>query len=449
MLSKLLGCNTHKSIRISGTALKIINTPEFQRMKEIKQLGLCHYVYPAAVHTRFEHSLGVYHLAGKMLCKIQQEYPDREFDIIDLGPDKRKLNPKIVECIKIGALCHDIGHGPFSHIFDDTLLKKSEHPNKHHELRSCLITRMLCERELSDELDEDHISFIVSIINPKKHHTGALYQIVSNNLNGIDVDKFDYLARDSINLGLNTEFNINRLIEEFIIDHNGNIAYPKHCSIDIYQLFHSRYMMHKKVYSHKTVKLIESMMSDIFIKIDPIFNISKSIEDMQLFCKLTDNTIYQYIQSVVEPPSFIMNDLDYQQKLVIIEAKNIYKNIIRRKLYKRVLEISDEDNGDAILKNFLSCFFQKYPLVDKNDFDIIKIEIGFVSGNKSDPFDSVYFYNNIEDNQTFTIEKNYISGLMSNRVKEIRWYLICKNELIFDTVKTQANYYISNNMLIF
>ena len=70
--SKLFACNIHDSIRISSMALKIINTPEFQRMREIKQLGLCHHIYPAATHTRFEHSIGVYHLAGKMVEKIQQ-----------------------------------------------------------------------------------------------------------------------------------------------------------------------------------------------------------------------------------------------------------------------------------------------------------------------------------------------------------------------------------------
>ena len=71
--SKLFGCNVHDAFRIGPMALKIINTPEFQRMRGIKQLGLCHHVYPAATHTRFEHSLGVYYLAGKMLEKILQQ----------------------------------------------------------------------------------------------------------------------------------------------------------------------------------------------------------------------------------------------------------------------------------------------------------------------------------------------------------------------------------------
>jgi len=197
-----------------------------------------------------------------MLDKIQQQYPDKEYMIPDLDSNPVKLNPLIVECIKIGGLCHDIGHGPYSHVFDKVILKNSTHENCNHESRSCLITEIICKRELSSEIDDRHIAFIKSIINPKEHHRGALYQIVANYLNGIDVDKFDYLARDSKNLGVHTSFNAERLINEFIIDQNDNIAYPKHCSYDIYELFHGRYMMHKKVYSHKTVKLIEVMFRE-------------------------------------------------------------------------------------------------------------------------------------------------------------------------------------------
>ena len=101
--------------------LKIVNTYEFQRMRNIKQLGFCYLVYPAAMHSRFEHSLGVYHLAGKMLDRIIQLYPNKKYLIPELNSEPISLTKKIIECIKIGALCHDIGHGPFSHIFDNVL----------------------------------------------------------------------------------------------------------------------------------------------------------------------------------------------------------------------------------------------------------------------------------------------------------------------------------------
>lgn len=419
--SKLFGCNVHDSIRVSPLALKIIDTAEFQRMRKIKQLALCQFIYPSATHTRFEHSLGVYHLAGKMLEKIRQQYPEREYVIAELSPNPTKLNDQIAEYIKIAGLVHDIGHGPFSHIFDDILLGGCQHPNKDHETRSCLIIDMLCRRELP-ELGSKAIAFIKSLINPQKHHVGAIYQIISNNLNGIDVDKFDYLGRDAKNLGLAIGFNPNRLLNEFIIDRNGNIAYPKHCSSDIYEMFHSRYMMHKKVYSHKTVKMMELMLADIFQKIDPVFHLSQSIEDMEKFCRLTDDSIFYFIQTVVNPPPFIRPELGAGHYKMVLEANELLQRIITRNLYQQVLEI-DQDLGSSAFSMFL---LEKYA-IKQSDFTICKIKAGFVSKSTLDPFNFIYFYDKKENDQTFVVDKSRFSGMMNNNVEEIRWCIVSKN----------------------
>lgn len=436
--SKLIGCNIHGSIRVSPMALKIINTPEFQRMRSIKQLGLCHHIYPAATHTRFEHSIGVYHLAGKFLEKIQQQYPKKTYNIPELGGRKRLTNI-IAECIKIAALCHDIGHGPFSHIFDDILLKYSTHPNREHETRSCLITEILCKRELASELSNEHIEFIKSIINPQHYHMGVLYQIVSNHLNGIDVDKFDYLERDAKNLGLKANFDSNRLINEFIIDSNNNIAYPKHCSVDIFEMFHSRYMMHKKVYNHKTVKLVESMLADLFIKIDPIFKISESINNMDTFCKLTDDTIFHYIQLIMAPPPFIKINLDNKQFDHIKKASQIYQNIISRNLYQQISEMNGDE--EEYLQDFIKYLLENYDNMDSEDFEVIKTTIGFVSGNKPDPFTTIYFYDKKENNKSFVLDKSYISGLINNNIQETKTHLVCKKRSIQQLVSEEFNNY--------
>lgn len=349
--SKIFPCNVHGSIEVSDMALKIIDTPEFQRLRKIKQLGLCHYVHPTATHSRFEHSLGVYHLTAKMINKIYQEHPSKLYYVPELSTDKINLNSKIIECIKIAGLCHDLGHGPFSHVFDSKLLKNSNSENKKHEIRSCLILEMLCKRELRDELDDGYIEFMKNIINPNSHHKGLLYQIVSNNLNGIDVDKFDYLARDSKNLGLNLNFDHNKLINEFIIDGEDNIFYPKDCDDDIYNLFHDRYTLNTKAYNHKTVKSIEYMLSDIFEKIDPIFKISESINNIENFCKLNDESIFLQINYILNPPGFMKIKLNDEELSNIIEANEIYQNLLKRKLYKIIMKISDE-NGKIILEKY-------------------------------------------------------------------------------------------------
>ena len=99
----------HGNIVIDELAKRIIDTEEFQRLRNIKQLGCCNFVFPGAVHTRFEHSIGVYHLAKKYI------------DIFN--KDKEYFTEREKECISIAGLIHDIGHGPYRHLFDELFSK--------------------------------------------------------------------------------------------------------------------------------------------------------------------------------------------------------------------------------------------------------------------------------------------------------------------------------------
>ena len=106
--------NVHGREKIPSACVEIIDTPQFQRLRSLKQLGLCYYVFPTACHNRFEHSIGVMHLAGKLVRGVLDRQPHLKFRVSDID----------ILCIQLAGLCHDLGHGPFSHVFDNVLLKR-------------------------------------------------------------------------------------------------------------------------------------------------------------------------------------------------------------------------------------------------------------------------------------------------------------------------------------
>lgn len=439
--SKQIKCQIYDSIRIGPMAVAIINTPEFQRLRNIKQLGVTNYVYPSAVHTRFEHSLGVYHLAGIMVDKIRQLYPAGKYHLPSFGDEHQSLSEDIAECIKLAGLCHDLGHGPFSHIFDDTLLAESNHQNKCHETRSCLIAEIICRRELGSILSEKHINFITSLIHPGEKDIGALYQIVSNSMNGIDVDKFDYVIRDSYNLGLSIPFKPARLLTDFIIDDGGNIAYPKQCSNDIFHLFFSRYDLHKTVYSHKTTKIVEVMVKDLFKILDRVYSLSTSIEDMSKFCKLTDNSIFEFVKVIDSPICHIDGEIRNELE----KAARIVEALETRKFYKRIVTLTENVNANAtaILTLVRLSVLEKYPEIDPNNIMIVSAKVAMMSG-EGDLFKNIYLYDKKESRTTFIKPREEYSCLLKADLHEKQLHLICKQLDMVDTIRKDVQQYLNS-----
>lgn len=404
---KIINDNIHGSITLSKMAMYIIDTPEFQRLRYLKQLGTCNYVFPNAVHTRFEHSIGTYHLAKKICKTLIHKSKQEDIDsILKRIPElqnyfKQKnimdnyFNIFIIELVGIAGLCHDLGHGPFSHIFDDCFLKDNDSIFAKHEYRSCEILKRIIKNNsiLSDLIDDNLIQFVSNIINPDyKLHLDFIYQIVSNSLNSIDVDKFDYITRDSKMLGINTAFSFDKLISNAMVINN-IICYPRKIDLDIVNLFTSRHYLHRKVYVHKSVVAFQILILELMKLLESKLNILDSIYDIEKFILLTDDYILNMGRY------FSITDYNIKSIINIIDSREIYP-LIHSSVYKPT---------DPKLTNLtLETIYKEKNINESKIDDLIlsRHKIGFVSGNKPNPLNSVYLYHSKNPYDNLTILTN-------------------------------------------
>jgi HD superfamily phosphohydrolase len=384
----------HGFINLSNLQTFIIDSEEFQRLRSIKQLGSCHYVYHNAVHKRFEHSIGTSHLAEKIIdCIIKHTKKDDISEYLSSIPElqnyynrkyegkKHIIDEYIIELVKIAALCHDVGHGPFSHIFDDIFLNKEtlkNNPRRFHEVRSGILLERIIKKNsiLNHIIHKDEIIFLKNLINPKSEHTGFLYQIVSNNLNGLDVDKFDYLARDTYMMKIHPNFKFDSLVERIRIINN-TICYPEQSINDIERLYDTRYKLHKTVCNHKGVISSQFMLTEILEYLDPVIKISESINDMDKFIKITDEYILTCYITLLSP----FCKLDDESYNNICKARDIIKKLNSHELYPHIKTITSNKEIDTT------------ELEKNNNILIHKNIIGFVGGYKRNPFDNIFIYN--------------------------------------------------------
>lgn len=214
--------------------LRIISHPVYQRLRNIHQMAFAHLVYPGAVHSRLHHSLGAYHLMSIALNELKSkgiEITEEEA----LGA-------------KIAILLHDIGHGPFSHALEEELIQ-----NTSHETISLLLMQQL-NQEMEGQL-ESAIAIFTNT-HPKKF----LHQLVSGQL---DVDRMDYLNRDSFFTGVaEGVIGYDRILKMLTVK-DGNLVVEEKAIYSIEKFLVSRRLMYWQVYLHKTVLCAEKMLQKI------------------------------------------------------------------------------------------------------------------------------------------------------------------------------------------
>ena len=209
----------------------LMNHKYFQRLRRISQLGLSYLVYPGAQHTRFQHALGSLHLMDKAIQQLTNK--------------GHEITSKEQEALRISILLHDIGHGPFSHALENILVNEINHEK---------ITLMFM-KQLNVEFD-GKLSLAIEIFK-NTYKKKFLYQLVSSQL---DMDRLDYLKRDSFYTGV-TDGNIGteRIINMINVA-NGNLVIEEKGIYSIEKFILARRLMYWQVYLHKTVISSENML---------------------------------------------------------------------------------------------------------------------------------------------------------------------------------------------
>jgi uncharacterized protein len=226
------------NIRVEPLALRLIDTPAFQRLRYVRQLGLAFLVYPGASHSRFEHALGTYHLARRALLLL-----DERGDLRDIG--------ELCADIRIAALLHDIGHYPFSHALEEI---GALH---HEEVARPLISQGAVGDILRSELGDDAPARIMALIRGQS--ASPLQGLISGSL---DLDKIEYLRRDALMCGVPYgEIDADRLINSLVVLSSGQrrIAIQEKGLSALESLLFAKYQMYRNVYWHHAVRSATAM----------------------------------------------------------------------------------------------------------------------------------------------------------------------------------------------
>ncbi len=322
----------------------IIEHPYFQRLRRIKQLGLAHLVYPGALHTRFHHSLGAMHLMGRALSELKMK--DNE------------ISTRETTAAQIAMLLHDIGHGPYSHALEHSLVNHVNHEEISHLFMQRLNTEMNGKLQMALNIFQD---------NYPKHF---LHRLVSGQF---DMDRLDYLKRDSFFTGVSEgTINYERLLNMIqIADDAPAIEYKGIYSVE--KFITARRIMYWQVYLHKTVLVAEYMAINLLRRAKwlalqgeklfatPAFryflendisgdDFTNRPEVLELFSQLDDFDIYTSMKVWMNHPDRVLSHLSkalVNRHLFRIEMQNRAfdpeKEEIIKEAARRCYQLTDEE----------------------------------------------------------------------------------------------------------
>ena len=324
----------HDFVRVNSNELKIIDTPIFQRLRRIRQLSGAHLIYPGAQHTRFEHSLGVMHIASMAGHALNE---------------KGIVSSDNIQDLRFAGLLHDIGHGPFSHIFEELLQKRKM---SHEDIGRDIILKT----QIGDLISANGFNkkFITELA-----FGDSKFQFMNEIISGaLSADIMDYLLRDGYFTGAeHAKIDHNRLTYSLDVYKN-KLALEKSALVNFETMMISRYQMFKAVYFHKTVRAGEVMLLESMYLAEEELGLSSISLDEYL--KLTDEVIL----------SKLLNLPERNSKLRI--AKKIATDYLNRNLFKSVFEVSV--TGNAITKKRMQSIREEVSKKSKVDINEIFVD---------------------------------------------------------------------------
>lgn len=381
----------HGYIKLSEIEKWILSQPIFSRLRRIKQNTFLYYVFPSSNHTRFEHSIGVMHLASKVFNSCKENYvignkklnrrlKKEESIFFDLGRLDEERESIYYQELRLAALLHDIGHGPMSHLFDNFAISKDvflkiikedvtfnkyyegfedlidKHGKVEHEIMSCFFIFHLIDNlkkvNLNDPfkfslqsqktIDEISSERIVKMIEPKFKGLNNILDGDNNDYTNffsriitafpIDADRMDYLLRDSYFSGVTYGiYDINRVFSSFIpiIDENKQVklGYKESGSDSMLRFIQSRSHLFNQVYFHKTNRGANTMLQHST-------NTVRASSQKLLDISRNASDIIDFYKSNGDE-YFLMNTIkNYKGKSSM--ENEIFQNLIDRKLFKRI-----------------------------------------------------------------------------------------------------------------
>jgi HD superfamily phosphohydrolase len=277
---KIIRDNIWGDIPVSDTALRWIDTVEFQRLHSIRQTGLAYKVFPTATTTRFVHSLGVYHILKILLGSIQHHQP---LVMEDLSPEK-------MEWICLAGLLHDIGHGPFSHLFDDYLRMNGVVGRwSTHEKRAIDMIALMNRKYAI--MTEEAVQFIQAMIDPSASslETKWYSHLIHNPISAVDADKMDYLVRDNQQFGLCMSVDVMRILQNCRVV-GDTLCFRDKVQDELWNLFLIRHRLHSTIYRHPRISKFEKELQCVLIMMEDDEHFKKAIHqhDLDAFLRWTD-----------------------------------------------------------------------------------------------------------------------------------------------------------------